>query len=110
MAWNNQKLYIRNGERAGDRNEETERDRSNLGGALAPPMPWRPWSRGETLLPSREKVKEEGGGGPSPPLFRWHRNAAGAIIITAIYTNNFTAVITNSSPSMQRCNPSFFPL
>ena len=25
-------------------------------------------------------------------------NAAGAIIITAIYTNNFTTVITNSSP------------
>ena len=34
----------------------------------------------------------------SAPLFRWRRNAAGAIIITAIYTNNFTAIITNSSP------------
>ena len=31
----------------------------------------------------------------------------GAIIIIAIFTNNFTAIITNSSPSMQRCNPSF---
>ena len=72
-------------------------------------MPWEPRTRGETLLPSREKVKEEEEeeGGPSPPLFQWRRNAAGAIIITAIYTNNFTAVITNSSPSMQRCNPSF---
>ena len=62
-------------------------------------MPWRPRTRGETLLPSREKVKEEEEeGGLSPPLFRWRRNAAGAIIITAIYTNNFTAIITNSSP------------
>ena len=83
------------------RNRERQRNRSNLGGALAPPMPWRPWTRGETLLPSREKVKEEEEeeeGGPSPPLFRWRRNAAGAIIITAIYTNNFTALITKSSP------------
>ena len=62
-------------------------------------MPWRPWTRGETLLPSREEVKEEEEeGGLSPPCFRWRRNAAGAIIITAIYTNNFTALITNSSP------------
>ena len=36
-----------------------QRDMSNLGGALAPPMPWRPRTRGETLLPSREEVKEE---------------------------------------------------
>ena len=81
------------------RNRERQRDRSNLGGALAPPTPWRPWTSGETLLPSREKVKEEEeGGGLSPPRFRWRRNAAGAIIVTAIYTNNFTAVITNSLP------------
>ena len=69
------------------RNRDIQRDRSNLGGALAPPMPWKPRTRGETLLPSREKVKEEEQGGLSPPLFRWRRNAAGAIIITAIYTN-----------------------
>ena len=80
------------------RNRERQRDISNLGGALAPPTPLRPWTRGETLLPSREKVKEEEEGGPSPPLSRWRRNTAGAIIITAIYTNNFTAIITNSSP------------
>ena len=61
-------------------------------------MPWRPWTRGETLLPSRGKVKEEEEEGPSPPLSQWRRNAAGAIIATMIYTNNFTAVITNSSP------------
>jgi hypothetical protein len=36
--------------------------------------------------------------GLSPPLSRWRRNAAGAIIVTAIYTNNFAAVNTNSPP------------
>ena len=41
--------------------------------------------------------KEEEGG-LSLPLSRWRRNAAGAIIATMIYTNNFTAVITNSYP------------
>ena len=93
---------IRNGERPDleCRNRERQRDRSNLGGALAPPTPWEPRTRRETLLPSRWKVKEEEEeeGEPSPPLFRWRRNTAGAIIITAIYTNNFTALITNSSP------------
>ena len=64
-----------------------------------------PRTRGETLLPSREEVKEEEDeGAPSPLLFRWRRNAAVAIIITAIFTNNFTAIITNSSPSMKRSN------
>ena len=53
----------------------------------------------KTLLPSREEVKEEEDeGAPSPLLFRWRWNAAVAIIITAIFTNNFTAIITNSSP------------
>ena len=61
-------------------------------------MPWRPWTRGETLLPSRGKAKEEHEEGLSPPLPRWCRNAAGAIIVTPIYTNNFVAVITNSLP------------
>ena len=82
-------IYIRNGERAPEQKAETQRDRSNLGGALAPPTPWRPRTRGETLLPSREEVKEEEEeGGPSPPYFRWRRSAAGAIIITAIITNS----------------------
>ena len=71
-------------------------------------MPWRPRTRGETLPPSWEEVKEEEDeGAPSPLLFRWHQNAAVANIITAIFTNNFITIITNSSPSMQRCNPSF---
>jgi hypothetical protein len=62
-------------------------------------MPWRPRTRGETLLPSREEVKEEEDEGPpSPLLFQWRRNTTMAIIITAIFTNNFTAIITNSSP------------
>ena len=61
--------------------------------------------RGETLLPSREKVKEEEEEGGSLPLSSGGTGALpGAIIITAIFTNNFTAIITNSSPSMQRCN------
>ena len=78
---------------------QKQRDRYNLGGALAPPTPWEPRTRGETLLPSREEVKEEEDeGAPSPLLFRWLRNVAVAIIITAIFTNNFTAFITNSSP------------
>ena len=61
------------------RNGERQRDRSNLGGALAPPTPWRPWTRGETLPPSREEIKEEEeeAGGLSPPRFRWRRNTAG---------------------------------
>ena len=58
-------------------------------------MPWKPRTRGETLLPSREKVKEEEEeGGLSPPLSWWRRNAAGAIIITAIYTNT-SVIFTN---------------
>ena len=57
---------------------QKQRDRSNLGGALAPPKPWEPRTRWETLLPSREKVKEEEEeGGLSPPCFRWRWNAPG---------------------------------
>ena len=72
-------------------------------------MPWRPRTKGETLLPSREDVKEEEeGGGLSLSLAYGGTGVPpGAIIITAIFTNKFTAIITNSSPSMKRCNPSF---
>ena len=61
-------------------------------------MPWRPRTRGETLLPSREEVKEEEDeGAPSSLLFRWRRSAAVAIIIiTAIYTNT-SAIFSNIS-------------
>ena len=80
------------------RNKKRQRDRSNLRGALAPPKLWRPRTRGETLLPSRVKVKEEEEeeGGLSPPCFRWRRNAAGAIIITVRYTNT-SVIFTNIS-------------
>ena len=63
-------------------------------------MPWRPRTRGETLLPSREEVKEEEEeGGHSLPLTSGGAGVPlGAIIISAIFTNNFTAIITNSSP------------
>jgi hypothetical protein len=72
----------RKGQNLGRGNRREQRGRSNLGGAPAPPPPWQPWNRGETLLPSREEVKEEEeGGGLSPPLSRWRRNAARAIIV-----------------------------
>ena len=71
--------------------------RSNLRGASAPPPPWRPWTRGGTLLPSRgrprKKKKKEAA--LSPPLSRWRRNAVGARIMTAIYINNLATVNTN---------------
>ena len=63
---------LRNSERSKSGSPETEghreRERSNLEGALAPPPPWRPWTKGETLLPSRGEAKEEGGGGSPPSL------------------------------------------
>ena len=78
---------------------QKQRDRSNLRGALAPPTPWEPRTGGKTLLPSREKVKEEEEeGGPSPLASGGAGTPPEAIIITAIFTNNFTAFITNSSP------------
>ena len=66
-------IYTRNGETEPEqnaepeRNRERQRDKSNRGGALSPPMPWRPRTRGETLLPSREEVKEEEGEGALSP-------------------------------------------
>ena len=55
----------------GTRNRREHRGRSNLGGAPAPPPPWRPWTRGGTLLPFRgrpRKKKKEGGSLPSLPV------------------------------------------
>ena len=76
---------------------QKQRDRSNLGGALAPPKPWEPRTRGETLLPSREEVEEEEeDGGLSPLASGGAGTPPGAIIITAIYTNT-SAVFTNIS-------------
>src|SRR3990170_494793 len=59
------------GQKTGTRNRREQRGRSNLGGAPAPPPPWRPSTRGETLLPSRgrsRKKKEEGGSLPPLPV------------------------------------------
>ena len=76
---------------------QKQRDRSNIGGALAPPTPWRLWTRGETLLPSKEKVKaEEEGGGLSPLASGGAGALPGAIIITAIFANT-SAIFTNIS-------------
>ena len=59
---------LRNGERP-EIGDVKQKDRSNLGGAVAPPTPWEPRTRGETFLPSREEVKEEEEeGGPLSPL------------------------------------------
>ena len=95
---------LTNGERAESGSAETEGTEREIQPrrAPAPPPPWKPRTRGETLLPSRGKVKEEEEeeeeGGLPPPLSRWRRNAAGVIIARTIYTKNFTAVITNSFP------------
>ena len=78
------------------RDRERQRDRSNLGGALTPSLPWRPWTRGETLLPPREKVKEEEEGGSLPLASGGAGTPPGAIIISAIYTNT-SAIFTNIS-------------
>ena len=79
------------------RNRERQRDRSNLEGALAPPKPWEPRTRGETLLPSREEVKEEEEGGGLSPLASGGTGVPpGAIFITVIYTNT-SAIFTNIS-------------
>ena len=81
------------------RKRREQRGRSNLGGAPAAPPPWRPWTRGGTLLPSRGEAKEEEeGGGLSPPLSRWRRSAAGARIVMAIYITNLATVNTNFLP------------
>ena len=65
-------------------------------------MPWRPRTRGETLLPSREEVKEEEDeGGALPLAFGGTGTLPWAIIITAIFTNTaaiFTNIFTNSFP------------
>jgi hypothetical protein len=77
---------------------ETERERSNLGGAPTPPPPWQPWTRGKTLLPFRGRPTRKNKEGYLSPSLPVHRSAAGGNIVTAIYTNNFAAVNTNSFP------------
>ena len=92
------------------RNRERQRDRSNLGGALAPPVTWRPRTRGETHLPSREEVKEEDEeeGGGSLPL---SSGGAGTPSGPSSSPQSTPTTSPPSSPtlppSMKRCNPSF---
>ena len=93
--------YLRNGERVESENAETERDRETY-----------PISEGISPLPCHEdqgtegkpfshigrmtrKKKKEGGSLPLAP--GGAGVPPGAIIITVIFTNNFTAIITNSS-------------
>ena len=60
-------------------------------------MPWRQRTIGETLLPSRERFKEEEEEGGSLPLASGGTGVPpGAIIITAIYTNT-SAIFTDIS-------------
>ena len=83
-------------------NTETERDRETdpISEGLSP-LP-RHGDHGPEGKPfshlGRRSRKKKTKGRPSPLLLQWRRNAAVAIIITAIFTNNFTAIITNSSP------------
>ena len=90
----------------GTRNIREQRGRSNLGGAPTPPLPWRPWTRGGTILPSRgrprKKKKKDGGSLPLspgvagvPPGQRSGRRSTSIILLPS--TPSF-------SPSMQRCN------
>ena len=55
-------------------------------------------------LPIEFRCHQERGGEVLPLASGGAGVPPGAIIITAIFTNNFTAIITNSPPSMQRCN------
>ena len=75
------------GQNLGRRNRRKQRERSNLRGAPAPPLPWRP-----------RKKKE---GGLSPPLSRWRRNAAGAIIVW----RRSTPTTPSSSPTPPSPSP-----
>ena len=72
---------LRNGERAESGSAETERDKETDPISEGPsPLPCHGshGPEGETLLPSREKVKEEEEEGAlSPPRFPWRRNTAG---------------------------------
>ena len=71
--------YKRNGARAELESAETERDRETdpISEGLSPlPRHGDHGPEGKPF-PSREKVKEEEGGGLSPPRFRWRRNVVG---------------------------------
>ena len=95
-------IYTRNGERAADENAETERDIETdpISEGLSP-LPCH-GSQGPEGKPfshlGRRSRKKKNKGGSLPLASGGAGTPPGAIIITAIYTNNFTALITNSSP------------
>ena len=98
---------IKNGERA-ESGTQKQRDKSNLRGDLAPPTPWRPWTRGETLLPSREKVKEEEEEGGSLPLSPGGTRMPSGPSPQQRFTPRTSPLSSPTlPPSMQWCNPSF---
>jgi hypothetical protein len=93
---------IRNAERPENRNvkqKRIEREIQSRRGSC-PPGAMVAMDQRVTLLPSRGKAKqeEEEGGGLSPPLSRWRRNAPEGTIVMAIYTNNFAAFTTKFLP------------
>ena len=93
---------IRNSEREESENAETERDRETdpiLEGLS--PLPCHgghgPEGKPFSHLGRRSRKKKKEGG--SLPLASGGTGVPpGAIIITAIFTNNFITIITNSSP------------
>ena len=94
--------YKRNGERAESENAETERDRETdpISEGLLP-LPCHgghgPEGKPFSHLGRRSRKKKKKGG--SLPLASDGAGVPpGAIIITVIFTNNFTTFTTNSSP------------
>ena len=89
-----------NGQNQGaQKQKETERERDPISEGLSPlhrhggdGIEGKPFSH----LGGRSRKNKKKGG--SLPLPRWRWNTGRAIIVTAIYTNNFTAIITNSPP------------
>ena len=98
-------IYIWNGERAAEQNAETERDWSNLGGALAPPTPWRPRTRGETLLHLGRRSRKKNTKGPPLPF---SFGGAGTLPWPSSSPQSSPTTSPPSSPtlppSMRRCN------
>ena len=86
------------GQIRGARNRREQRGRSNLEGAPAPPVPWRPRTRGGTLLPSRGSPRKKKEGGSLPLAFGGAGVPSGATIGIAIYINNLATVNTNFLP------------
>ena len=82
----------------GMRNRREHRGTSNLGGAPAPPPPWRPWTRGELsshLGGGQGRRRRRGALSPSLPVAPECRRGKD---LTAIYIKNLATINTNSLP------------